>query len=152
MWLEHRRISSKLRNKSLKTRITRSSIKARWQVKTIESKTVISVFASLQILEKSLDRVRARLPRNPADRCEAANLFPQMERIVIEMRRTANKLQIQLAKKQWLDANRSLQIFYGLHKMVKSDIAATHQLLIDYTHPSTRIIKAEKKQRELTKH
>jgi len=53
----------------------------------------------------------------------------EQRKVIRQMRRTANKLQIQLAQENWNEVVRSLQIFYGLRQIVRPEIMATFQSL-----------------------
>ncbi|MCB0322232.1 MAG: hypothetical protein KDD69_01630 [Bdellovibrionales bacterium] len=83
---------------------------------------VTHVFASLQGLEKSMGTIKRLLPLFREEGAEFACLVPKQEEILAHMRRTANLLQLQMAKGENHAAVRSLQIFYGLHQMVRPDI------------------------------
>jgi len=51
------------------------------------------------------------------------------------MRRTANKLQLEIAKDDWNSAVRSLQIFYGLNSMVRPHVMDIYSKLSRIPNP-----------------
>ena len=87
----------------------------------MDPKLIVHVFSSLQKLEKNLSQIKSIAPYSAQFEKYAA-LIPQQENILLQMRRTANSLQLELAKKQWPLASRSLQVFYGLHHMVRAEL------------------------------
>lgn len=79
-------------------------------------KIIPHVFGSLAALEKSI----ALIERQQLD--TGSNSLAE---IVSEMRRAANLIQLQFAKKDDLAAERSLRIFYGLLSMVRPIVIDT---------------------------
>ena len=53
---------------------------------------------------------------------DIVDLIPQQEEALIKMRRLANKLQLEIARKNWLAAVRTMQIIYGLNHMIRADL------------------------------
>ena len=41
------------------------------------------------------------------------------------MRKAANRLQLDLAKDDWISIIRSLRVFYGLHHLIRPEVVAT---------------------------
>jgi len=94
-----------------------------------KKKVLAAVFSSLQGLEKCV-QTSSRLQNsldNPANLI--ARSISDQKQILSQMRRTANKLQLELASDDWDDIVRSLQVFYGLRQMVRPEIMATFQSL-----------------------
>ncbi len=90
-------------------------------------KILAAVFSSLQGLEKCVQtssRLHNALP-NPSN--IVAHGLKDQKNILSQMRRCANRLQLQLASEEWDDVVRSLQVFYGLRQMVRPEIMATFQ-------------------------
>lgn len=83
---------------------------------------VTHVFASLQSLEKCLGNVKKMLP-SQTDSCdELKKVVPEQEKILEQMRRIANKLQLEVARNDLGSAVRTLKIFYGLNHMIRGDV------------------------------
>jgi hypothetical protein len=82
----------------------------------------IHVFASLQGLEKTFGTIKQELQNKKDLSEELLASLPKQEEILVDMRRAANLLQLHLAKKDWVAAIRSLQIYYGLNHLVRPDI------------------------------
>lgn len=88
----------------------------------MNTKIAIHVFGALQGLEKSFETIKSQAHELGSEHEEIRALLPKQEEILIDMRRTANLLQLHLAKKDWSEAVRSLKIFYGLNQLVRTDI------------------------------
>ncbi len=88
----------------------------------MNTKIAIHVFAALQGLEKSFDAIKAQVQQGNPEHEKISAVLPKQQEILIDMRRTANLLQLHLAKKDWSEAVRSLKIFYGLNQLVRPDI------------------------------
>jgi hypothetical protein len=82
------------------------------------------VFASVQSLERYLTNIHNMLTDNETEKREIRAALPQMEKMVRQMRRVANKLQLEVAAEDTNAVNRSLQIFYGLNHMIRPEILA----------------------------
>jgi len=80
------------------------------------------VFGSLQTLERYVDQIRSSASRDGQLGREVANLLRQSESVLQNMRRTANRLQLQLAAKDAGAVVRSLRIFYGLNHIVRPEL------------------------------
>ena len=83
------------------------------------------VFASLQTLERYLEQVRTLSTRAVEFSAELRTRIPEFERVVKQMRRTANKLQFQVAANNQAEIVRSLRIFYGLNHMLRPELLST---------------------------
>ncbi len=88
----------------------------------MKTEIAIHVFASLQGLEKTFETVKSQALERKSEHAEVISMLPKQEEILIDMRRAANLLQLNIAKKDWFAAVRSLQIFYGLNQLVRPDI------------------------------
>lgn len=86
---------------------------------------ITHVFASLQSLEKNMSAIKQLASEQKHPDKEITTMVPQQEEVLATMRRTANHLQLHVAKKDSRNIVRSLQIFYGLHQMVRPDILKT---------------------------
>ena len=86
------------------------------------NQVIMRIFGSLQGLERCLRQVKQLLPENQEAIRDIAYLIPQQEQALKKMRRLANTLQLQIAKKDWKNAVRTMQIFYGLNHMIRSDL------------------------------
>lgn len=105
-----------------------------WEVEylkgTIMNKRVIThVFAAVQNLEKSMAQVKDLLTTRPKEHAELQQIIPQQEEVLKKMRRTANRLQFELAREDWYAAIRSLRVFYGLNHLVRKDILGAQRRL-----------------------
>ncbi len=92
-------------------------------------KLLVTVFSSLQGLEKCVESSKKMMVRDLTHSKELAESLREQTSIINKMRRAANKLQLQIAAENWNEATRSLQIFYGLRKMVRPEIMSTFQAL-----------------------
>ncbi len=100
----------------------------------MNSELIVHIFSSLQTLEKYLAAIKNNAPT--AVNCEKyAALIPQQEAVLRHMRRIANNLQLEVARKQEPLAFRSLKVFYGLHHMVRKDLTEAFAALSQKTPP-----------------
>lgn len=83
------------------------------------------VFASLQNLERYLENIKKFSDTSAAHAPSLLRSIEDQERVLKQMRRVANKLQIEVAREQWDSVVRTLRIFYGLNHMVRPDLMAT---------------------------
>lgn len=87
------------------------------------------VFASLHSLERYLENIRRMSGTQEGIDAkflsQLEHSLPEQERVLKQMRRVANKLQLEIAKEEWDEVIRSLRIFYGLNHMVRPDLIAT---------------------------
>ncbi len=72
------------------------------------SKVIPHIFGSLLALERGVALLHSRKVQ-----------LDELGEIIPEMRKAANLIQLQFARKDTLAAQRSLQIFYGLLSMVR---------------------------------
>lgn len=82
------------------------------------------VFATLQSLERCMANVKKMIPGQESNYPEIIKVVPEQERVLQQMRRVANLLQLETARSDWPSAVRSLKIFYGLNHMVRNDLTA----------------------------
>jgi hypothetical protein len=95
----------------------------------MNAELVTHVFASLQSIEKTVANVKKMLPGLEDANKDIIKVLPEQERIIVQMRRIANLLQLEAARNDWDKAVRSLKIFYGLHHMVRSDVLQAYARL-----------------------
>lgn len=86
---------------------------------------IIAVFASLQGLEKCVEGSNKMYTSADSKPYFVAESLSQQSETLKKMRHSAIRLQLHLARDDWDQAVRSLQIFYGLRQMVRPDIMAT---------------------------
>lgn len=86
---------------------------------------VVAVFASLQGLEKCVEGSKRMFLELDCKPYHIAEALEEQGRVLKQMRHTAIRLQLQLAKNDWTSSVRSLQIFYGLRQMVRPEIMAS---------------------------
>ena len=86
---------------------------------------IISVFASLQGLEKRYSQCQELLSERKFLRAIVREELKSEEEVLGAMRRAANRLQLELASDNWTAAGRSLNIFRGLHQMIHPQIHLT---------------------------
>ena len=92
-------------------------------------KVLAAVFSSLQGLEKCVQTSKRLHNALPSPSNLVAQAIKDQNCVLSQMRRTANKLQLQFASDDWDDIVRSLQVFYGLRQMVRPEIMSTFQSL-----------------------
>lgn len=112
----------------------------------MENKTLLPrLFASLSSLERSFEFLMDKLAEK--DLLEDSQVFTQeISRVLTKMRRTANLLQIAVAKNDVLAAFRLLNVFYGLNFMVRPELLQSLDRLsagIDLTSPPVEEISLE---------
>lgn len=88
----------------------------------MNAELITHVFASLQNLEKCYGNIKRLLPRHETDAEDIVKVLPEQKKVLEQMRRVANKLQLDFAKNDWSATIRMLKIFYGLNYMVRSDL------------------------------
>ena len=90
---------------------------------------IVHVFASVQGLEKCVLHSRKMLAEQRHQPAVVQNSIEAQERVLKQMRRAANRLQLELVNEDWVNAVRSLNIFYGLCNMARPEILATFSAL-----------------------
>ena len=105
-------------------------------------KLLVTVFSSLQGLEKCVESSKKMMAKNLDNSADLIVSLKEQTKIVNQMRRTANKIQIQIAQENWSETMRSLQIFYGLRKIVRPEIMTTFQALANKTSSVPCVKKA----------
>lgn len=83
------------------------------------------VFGALQALERYIEQTKSLLEKDPALQDRLPCPLSEQDKVVQHMRRIANKLQFEIAKKDWEGVVRMLKLFYGLDALVRSDIIST---------------------------
>ena len=91
---------------------------------------ITQVYASLLSLEKKLSEIKQLISerKNKADKF--LPLLTQYEEAIRKMRKTANILQLNLAKNEWSEVVRNTEIFYGLTFLVRGEILITYGKLL----------------------
>lgn len=95
----------------------------------MDKQLIIRVFAIVQALEKCVEASRRMAASSPLKRANTIAALEQQSEVLRNMRRQANRLQLDLAGENWIQAIRSLQIFYGLNQMVRPEIMNTYASL-----------------------
>ena len=91
---------------------------------------ITQVYASLLSLEKKLSEIRQLLTQRKNKADKFLPLIAQYEETISKMRKTANVLQLGLAKKDWVEVVRNTEIFYGLSFLVRGEILTTYGKLL----------------------
>jgi hypothetical protein len=91
---------------------------------------ITQIYASLLSLEKKLSEIRQLLSERKNKAEKFLPLIAQYEETISKMRKTANILQLSLAKKDWNDVVRNTEIFYGLSFLVRGEILTTYGKLL----------------------
>jgi len=95
----------------------------------MDKRVITHVFGALQSLEKCMSNVKDMLPNHGKAVGDVSALIPQHEKVLVKMRRTANCLQLELAREDWNASIRSLRIFYGLNHLIRKDILSLNRKL-----------------------
>lgn len=102
---------------------------------TRKRELVHTVFSSLQALERCLLECRqmlqngSRFQVNRQQKELYLDLLLDQQRIIHSMRRTANKLQFELASNNWEAAVRHINLFYGMNHLVRPEIQGIYLAL-----------------------
>ncbi|MCC6220009.1 MAG: hypothetical protein IT291_02080 [Deltaproteobacteria bacterium] len=86
---------------------------------------ISQVFGNLQELEKRVEHCKKILSRKRKYEPNLTLMLRQQEQILVKMRRTANKLQLENASEDWQNFYRSLNVFNGLRAIVQPEILQT---------------------------
>ncbi len=106
-----------------------------WLGLVMNTQLIGHVFATLQHLEKCLSNVK-RLVQGQEKFCpEISKAVPEQEKVLVQMRRVANLLQLETARNDLPSAVRSLKIFYGLNHMVRNDLMSAFAKLSQQQTP-----------------
>ena len=97
--------------------------------KDVTKEKTVHLFATLQALEKCLANSKKMLEEQKDQPLSMHTAVFQQGRLLREMRRTLNCLQLHIAKNEWPQAVRAMQIFYGLNSMVRPNIMASFSAL-----------------------
>lgn len=87
------------------------------------------IFSSLQSLEKCLENSKRMYALEPVKATYIAEALTQQTEVLGQMRRVANKLQLDIAAQDVSQINRSMQIYYGLTSIVRPEILSTFRSL-----------------------
>ena len=90
---------------------------------------IVHIFASVQGLEKCVLHSRKMLAEQKHQPLIVHSSITEQERVLKQMRRAANRLQLELVSEDWVSAVRSLNIFYGLCTMARPEILSTFSSL-----------------------
>lgn len=83
---------------------------------------VAFTFGAVNRLERFTTKA-SELLRHNQDRESKLNCpFSDQVRVVKQMRQVANKLQLELAKNNWVEAIRLMKIFYGLDNLIRPEL------------------------------
>ena len=96
----------------------------------MKRKLIIHIFAVVQNLEKRLEETKAAIKDTKGMPMQMHFDLVQQEDVVKHMRRTANRLQLELAREDWIAIIRTLQIFYGLNHMVRPEVMGTYSSIV----------------------
>lgn len=92
------------------------------KVFVMQKEIVYRVFSTVQSLEQQVENLKNQLGLNPKTNEKHLSQIAEFEAVIKSMRRTANKLQIEAAKKDASPSVRLLKIFYGLNYMVRPEV------------------------------
>ena len=84
--------------------------------------TVLSLEKCLTMSQEMLDEQRGQ-PKSVAE------VLKQQEKVLVHMRRAANKVQFGLARGDWKEVTRQVQIFDGLWQMISPELMAIFSAL-----------------------
>lgn len=87
---------------------------------------ITQVYASLLSLEKRLHDVKQMLSERKVKHPDIEGMVPEYEKAIGQMRKSANQLQLQIAKKDWRNIVRSMEVFYGLSFMIRGDVLSAY--------------------------
>ena len=91
---------------------------------------VTQVYASLLSLEKKLTEVKQLIEQRKNKAHIYQPLIPQFQATISKMRKTANFLQLSLAKKDWAGVVRNTEVFYGLSYLIRGELLSTYGKLL----------------------
>jgi hypothetical protein len=103
----------------------------------MENKTLLPrLFASLSSLEQSFEFLMDKLAEKDLVE-ENRSYTKEISKVLTRMRRTANLLQMAVAKNEILSAFRLLNVFYGLNYMVRPELVQALDKLSAGINPIT---------------
>lgn len=82
-------------------------------------------YSVIHQLEQFLDNVKRLISERKTELPDLPVSVQEQERILQQMRRIANKLQLEIAKSNWPGVVRTLRIFYGMNQMIRPELVAT---------------------------
>lgn len=100
---------------------------------------VTQVYANLLSLEKKLTEVKQLLEQRKNKAHLYQPLIPQFQEAMSKMRKTANLLQLSLAKKDWTNVVRNTEVFYGLSYLVRGELLSTYGKLLRNENEKTSV-------------
>lgn len=131
-----------MKNLMEKLALNKESKEAPKSSMSYNKKLIVSIYSSLQGLEKCVASSQKMFNHGKFYSEDIASSLTEQHKIMKQMRRTANKLQIHLAQENWSEVTRGLDIYYGLRKIVRPEIMQTFQSLAtkskqeNFTKPS----------------
>ena len=87
---------------------------------------ITQVYASLLSLEKRLHDVKQMLATTKIKYSDIEEMIPEYEKAISKMRKSANLLQLHIAKKDWDNIVRSMETFYGLSYLIRGDVLTAY--------------------------
>ena len=95
----------------------------------MNTEKVTHVFGALNTLEKTVKVSEKMIKDNHIKSNGIDSAIFQQKKFLSEMRRAANKLQLEICKKDFAGAARSYQTFYGLNSIVRPEILTTYRIV-----------------------
>lgn len=95
----------------------------------MKKEMVVHMFATVQSLEKCVAQNRRMLAESNTQPGHARAAVEQQQRVLTQMRRVANRLQLLLVKKDWVEIVRLTSVFYGLNSLVRPEIMSMFSAL-----------------------
>ena len=87
---------------------------------------ITQIYASLLSLEKRLHDVKQMISTSKHKHADIENMIPQYEKVISQMRRNANLLQLHIAKKNWDEIVKTMETFYGLSYLIRGDVLTAY--------------------------
>jgi hypothetical protein len=97
------------------------------------------VFSSLSGLEKTVEDVKVMSAMPHRGSRGFAHDLNEQERVIHQMRRAANRLQLHYAHNDMLSAVRELHIYYGLNAMVRPSVMRMYAELANIKNPYAEV-------------
>ena len=95
---------------------------------------LVRIFGILHSFERIVAQNRQAIEKNAEFKKTLKQTQKEQEKIVRQMRRSANLLQLAIATNKPNQLNKQLQIFYGLHFLAKDEILSTVRKLSEPKH------------------
>ena len=100
-------------------------------------------YAALQHLEKCLQTVKKLLVGRESEYPDIVKVIPEQEKIITQMRRVANVLQLEIARNDAESIVRSYKVFYGYNQMVRTDLLKALSVLSNKEETSIALSETE---------